>query len=366
MEKNAVDGLAKDPVSYAQQTGTFTTAPLSDDQSFQTRGRDAKSIADYYSISSDEMKPLTEAEATELKKKFTEGSADDALAIMASMQQMGSDMARAAMKQIGEKDTVYAYAAGLSLEDGQETVASDIIRGQKRIQENPAIKDDVGATPSDINAEFKRITGTALYELEPRQRQAVQDAAMAHYIETTVARGPDTSFDGEKFEASVKKVLGDSFDDVNGDPTQLPRGVTGDEVEDAMARMTDDDWVEMSVQKVPPLYVDGTPISADQLADEARWKWIGAGKYKIMLDDGSYAITGNLAANGRYEAFIIEPTADQIKELAARTGAASDIEIGPIQEDAVKTEAQDAQERLQNTQNPLSNFDENGRWIAPK
>lgn len=361
--------LGDDPVTYANSSGTFTTTSLDGPDGFKRRGQDARSIADYYSIPQEDFKPLTQDEANSIKKTFVEGSVDDALQIMSAMQEMGGDMAKAAMKQIGEKDSVYAYAAGLSLEEGQQSVASDIVRGQKRIQENPAIKSEIGATPEDLSAAFKEVAGNALYEAAPRQRQAIMEAATAHYVETAVARGTATAFDKDLFKASVNKVLADRLDTVNGEATVLPKGITGDDMENALQKMTGDDWIELSEQKLPPRYISGDVISAPDLADEARLKSIGGDKYKIMLDDGSYAITGRASQNGRIEAFIFTPTAEDIKSVASRADS-SIINGMPVTQDGTSLNndgvlSPEEEKRIRQDRGALYNFDEDGRWIGP-
>lgn len=327
--QHAEKRLAEDPVAFAQETGTFNVTPIDAADGFATRGQEARAIADYYSIPAGEIKPFTEDEANSLKKAMVEGGVDDVLQIMSAVEAMGGDVARAALKQLDQKDSVYAYAAGLQFERGQAAVAGDIVRGQKRIEENPAIKDSIGVEQQDLYNAFVQATGGALFEATPSQRQAIQDAAVAHYVETVVARGRATSFDQDLFDASVQAVLGGTRDGkvvdyVNGELTVLPHGLDADTLETAMRNMTIVDWSEMSLTGMPPRYVDGELLDPGDLADEAKLRAIGNGQYKVQLDDGQYAVTGAVQG-GRMEAFVFTPDPDKLRKISTRS------DIGGIQ-----------------------------------
>lgn len=373
MIDNADKQLASDPMRYASQTGTFNISDLNDTGGYVQRGAEARAVADYYSIPVEQIKPFTDEEANVLKKQMVDGNVDDVLGVMAQIQAMGGDVTTAALRQLEQKDSVYAFAAGLYAERGQASVASDVVRGQKRIEENPAIKDSVGAQDRDITDAFVRATGGSLYEISPRQRQAIQDAAFAHYVETVAARGSSSAFDEAAYTNSVQAVLGGTqgkpaVAEVNGQATVLPPGVSGDEMESAFTRMTVDDWARLSEQKVPPRYVTGDLISPDDLADEATLRAIGGNKYKVMMSDGSFAVTGAMGPNGRLEAFIFTPTEKEIQQLNTRPVAApyagETQERGDLQNsDGVQT--LDEQQRVRAQYGALYQFDEYGRWLGP-
>lgn len=324
---NAEKQVKSDPMAYAQSTGVFAVTPLNADEGFAQRGKDMRSVADYYSIPVTDMKPFTEDEANALVKQMKDGGVDDTLKVMTAIQAMGGEASRAALKQLDAKDSVFAFAAGLQFERGQSSVASDIVRGRDRIEKNPSIKDEVGADPREISDAFVKATGGSLQDADPRQRQAIQDAAMAHYVETYVARNTSKGFNQEAFTASVQAVMGGvqnapALGSVNGETTVLPAGVTGDDVEKAFTRMTVDDWTRMGAQKLPPRYVTGDIMDPADIADEAKLRAIGGGQYKVMLSDGSFAVTGRLAQNGRMEAYIFAPNAKDIQSVASRPTAA--------------------------------------------
>lgn len=366
--ENMETALANDPVAYAQQSGAFTITPLDAGAGFQQRGQDARAIADYYGLPVTDMKPFTEDEANGLIKNMKEGSVDDVLQIMTAIEAMGGDASRAALKQLDQKDSVYAYAAGLQFERGNGTVASDIIRGQKRIEENPAIKDGIGAQPSEIYDAFTKATGGALFDAAPAQRQAIQDAATAHYVETVVARGTATGFDQNAFAASVQAVMGGvqgapAIDSVNGQPTVLPPGIDGPTMEQAFQRMTLDDWTRLSAQGQPPRYVTGEIMDPADLADEAVLRAIGGGSYKIMLGDGTFAVTGNSAQNGRMEAYVFTPDPAQIKQIATRPVAAAPVDVGTTTTPVTQVDDPYQQQQL-NLMYGNPQYDANGRWLG--
>lgn len=371
MLENMQTALNNDPVAYAQSSGTFTISPLDPGAGFQQRGQDARAVADYYNLPVTEMKPFTEDEANGLIKSMKEGSVDDVLQIMTAIDSMGGDVSRAALKQLDQKDSVYAYAAGLQFERGNTAAASDIVRGQKRIEENPAIKDTLGTTDRDIADAFTRVTGGALLSADPKQRQAIQDAALAHYVETVWARTGTAQFNDAAFGASVQAVMGGTanapaVDRVNGQPTVLPPGIDGPTMEQALDRMTVDDWTRLSAQGEPPRYVTGEVMDPLDLADEAQLRAIGGGAYKVMLSDGTFAITGNSAQNGRVEAYIFTPDPTQIKQIATRPVAAPAVTAPDGTAIDMSQERQlELWENAWENMDSMSRFDENGRWLGP-
>lgn len=372
--KNMETMLKNDPMTQASTTGTFSVSQLDPSQGFGLRGTEARSVADYYNIPLEQMKPFTTDEAATLGKNMRDGSVDDTLQIMTAIQDMGPEMAKAAIAQLGEKEPVYAYAAGLNANRGGYA-ASDIVRGQKRLDENPALKDTIGASDRDLSDAFVRATGGALYEVSPQQRQAIQAAALAHYVETVAARGRAQSFDEKLYAQSVQAVMGGTegqpaIDTVNGEPTVLPPGVTGDDMETAFQRMTVDDWARMSPDGLPPRYVNGDIIAPDDLASEAKLRAVGNGLYKVMMGDGEFAVTGEVSANGRMNAYVFAPKEDEVKDLAAKPAPdPAARRVQPVARDEAVDQngvlTLDEQSRLREMYGPLHQFDENGRWIGP-
>lgn len=317
MASEARTRINDDPMDFAARTGIVDLTSLNEDGGWQRRGEDVRSVAEYYSIPMDEMQPFTNAEETELGRAMSDGGADDVLEILTQVQAMGSDVARAAIRQISDLDGVYGYAAGLQYETGSGSVASEVVRGQKRIEENPAIVEQIGAPDYQISAAFATETGAALYGIAPAQRQAIMDAAIAHYVETRVARGVTGAFNSGAFRDSIAAVMGTgernglNLETVNGRQTVLPTGISGEQVETAFRSMTSADWTSISATRTPPMYADGTQAEASDLANEATLSYIGGGQYRVAVDDGTFLVTSGAAQNGRLQAFIVTSTSLQ-------------------------------------------------------
>lgn len=315
--------LDDDPMSLAARTGLMSLGDVFEEGGMAARGEHARAVADYYSIPAADIQPFTNDEAAAIAAKFADGSADEVLGILTSVQQMGGEVARAGMAQIAEVDDVYAHAGGLQLETGQGAVAAEVVRGQRRLVENPDMMRRVGAAPQEISDAFASATEGALMGVKPRDREATMGAALAHYVETQVARGRVSGFDPEAFTNSVQAVLGGkqgapAVGDVNGVRTVLPPGVTSEALEGALNVMTSADWTTMSEQGEAPRYITGEAAEPEDLADEARLHSIGGGRYRVSVSDGSYLTTGRLAPNGQVEAYIFAPTPDAIEEVNLR------------------------------------------------
>lgn len=322
MQAETEKALRDDPMGFVQQTGQFDVQPLTDAAAFAARGATARAAADYYSIPMQDFKPLTATEAQDFTKQINDGDSDAVLDALSSISQMGTEPARAAFKQIGQTDTVYGYAGRLGLEAGGAVAATEVVRGQKKLEDNPAVRDSIG-TKSEIDEMFSRVTKASLFGIAPADRQAVQDAALAHYAETYTARGK-AGLDETAFRASINAVLGgqdERIGEVNGTPVLLPEGVNAETLNRALDRMSDDDWIRLSAQKMAPMFLSGERATAIELANEAKLIAIGGGKYQVGVDDGSLLITGRFDAAGRPEAYLFTPTAEALASVGTVSGA---------------------------------------------
>lgn len=320
LRDNVTTGLKEDPMTLAADSGLFSVPDAT--QNPQQYGETVRSVTDYYGVSLSAANVLTKPVEQQFEKALSDGTVNDAIQVMSTIESMGSDVAEAAMRQLGEKNRVFGYAGGLSLATGEQNVATDIIRGQKRIQENPAIKDGIGATSDELTQHFNAAIGAGLAEINPADKQAIQDAAVAHYVETYVARNGGGGFNAEAFNNSVSQVLGGTANApavqmVNGAPTVLPRGIDAATLETAMNNMSVADWTAMSLQQTPPLDGDGNVIDPRDMAFEAQFLAVGNGTFKVRMGDGNFAITGNVE-NGMYEAWLFKPDSEQIGKIATR------------------------------------------------
>lgn len=313
---NTEAALKSDPMSHAAKVGSHTIPDLFEEGGFEARGPAAMSVSDYYKIPMQDMKPFSEDEAQFIKKRIDESDADEVLSIMEQINGMGADVSTAALRQIDQYSPVFAHAADLK-GVGMASAAADIIRGQKRIEDNPAIKEQIALRSQDYNDAFIAATGGALFDVPPKQRQAIQEAALAHYVQ----QGPIDTFDSKKFEKSVQAVLGgddarEAVAEVNGFPTLIPQGIDANTFEDAIDRMSVEDWVYMSESGSPPRYADGMFIDPADIRDDIMLRSIGGGEYNLMLEDGQMLITDEFTPEGRAKTFVFKPDVERLQKIA--------------------------------------------------
>jgi hypothetical protein len=324
MGEDKAKSIKDDPITQYTKDGRMQAYELDSPEAFQTRARDAVAAASYYTIPTTEMKPFTSQEADNISKNLREGDANQTLQIMAqvyAMDKVAPGMAKAAMVQLGEKDSVYGYAATLAVDIGDAATASAIIKGQKIIQADGTAK----AMFADANApivsnSYYNVVGDALSGLEASARAPVLEAAKAHYAYSHAGKS-ETQIDEAAFEASVTAVLGSTIGDVNDNKTLLPPGLDEDTFNDGVDNMSDTDLIDMSVDKVAPMDLDGSPITAQDIANEGRFVSIGGDYYRIEMTDGGIVSTGRAdpANNQNVRWFIFKPDAERMKWLAQRT-----------------------------------------------
>lgn len=325
MGEEKAKAIKDDPITAYTKDGRMQAYELDSPEAFMTRARDAVAAASYYTIPTTGMKPFTSQEADAISKNLREGDADQTLQIMAQVYNMDKavpGMAKAAMAQLGEKDTAYGHAASLAVDIGDAATASAIIKGQKIIQADSSAK----ALFADTNAplvsnSYYNVVGDALEGVDPAMRAAVLDAAKAHYAYSHAGKS-ETALDEDAFEASVTKVLGSTIGDINGNKTLLPPGLDEDTFNDGIDNMSDTDLIAMSVDKAAPMDVEGSPITAQDIANEGRFVSIGGGYYRIEMADGGIVSTGQPepgnANNVRW--FIFKPDPQRLGWLARSAG----------------------------------------------
>ena len=355
-------GLKEDMVSYGASTGRFVVGDLGDQASWQQRGNTVRQMADYFSIPGEDVKPFTKDEAERFGKTLKDGSADEVLGVLTQIQSLGGDVARAAAKQLGETDAVFGFAAGLANDRGQVGVASDVIRGRKRLNDDKDIKAAVGDKDDQSNRVFADVTGRSMMGLDSRAMSAIRDAAMAHYVETHVARGGGKygQFDKDAFTASIQAVMGGTkgapaIESVNGAPTVIPPGITGREFDTALDRMTTEDYTSMSIDGNPPRFRDGSVITPAEIATEGKFRAIGGGQYQLEMADGRMAIS-SMDPRGLARPYTMKIDGAEMKRITQRPTSQSRMdETVPPNDNPVMQPG-----------GVLSNFDPvTGRWLGP-
>lgn len=324
--------LKENPIGHAGKVGSHTITPLDEEGGFTARGQQVQSVADYYSIPMRDIKPFTPEEENYLKGVIDSGDDIKTLQLMASIQSMGGETASAAMKQLEQKDPVFAYAGDLFL-NGQPNVSQSIIRGRNKLVQNPALASQLGINETSVVTDaFSSAVGSSLNAVKPAERQSIQDAALAYWIQQNSSSKVSKKFDAASYKKSVMEVLGGEgvIDDVNGAVTLMPKGIKSDDLENAFTRMTLADWTRMSVSGKAPLYADGKAINPSDIGDEVMLRAIGNGEYIVMLNDGDFLQTDEVDEIGTRKRFVFKPTANDINAITNRprqvAGLAQDLQ----------------------------------------
>lgn len=319
--------IASDMITEGQQDrriGEYTVEPNGNPQSMVQRGRDAMGLADYYGVPLEDAKPFTATEADAWSKTIKDGNADSQLAAMAQIQAMDDaapGMARAAYKQLGQKDTALEYAAQLSA-NGDPSTASQIVRGQEAMKNDKTTGAVFGDAHANSSAELYNLSDRALDGLKGEQRTAILDAAEALYVQQNHPHS-NADFSASKFQASLQKVLGSTpdhpaIDDVNNAPTVIPNGINADTFNAAVNNMSDAELIGMSEDKMPPIDAQGDPVTAADVGVEGVFEYIGPNQYKVRLGDGGYLAVAKPAPNGNIKPFVFIADPLQLSQIATR------------------------------------------------
>lgn len=296
----------------------ITLSSLDSPEAFKKRGDDAMTMAQYANIANENATPLTQDEVQSMVQTVKNGAADDALQLMASIRNMGPEMSRAAFKQIGQEEPAYEFAASTYDNDNGRT-AANIVRGQRRISEDPKTLEVVTSNQTAADLAFNNTAAQALVGLDYRMMNGMRKATTAYYVEAS--RG-NPVFNPDAYGQAVQSVLGGTpgapaIATVNSEPTLLPPGVSAEQMNVAIDNMTDADWERMSPQGLPPRYLDGDIAPAEDLATEGVLRAIDdAGHYNVEMADGKALVTGRLAPDGRAETYVLFANPEEITKIA--------------------------------------------------
>jgi hypothetical protein len=300
--------LEKDPIKFVAENGVMPVRPLEDADSFALRGLDAVKMADMYKLTNDKLKVFTEEESNNLTRTIQTGTPDDVLDLMSKINSMGGVSSKAALKQLGKTEPEFAYAGGL-YSQGDITIAKDILRGRKKLADNPNILKDRLVKDSDLEYAFTKVTGFALEENQPL-RNVIKSAASALYInQSQYTNGLDTKV----YENSIKQVLGNyHIKQFNGVSVYLPKDIEPDTLSSAIKRMDATDWSDLSVDATVPSYASGAAVASKDLVYDANLIYLGGDLYTIRLSDKTYVTNG---AGGNFK---FKLDANKIKYAANR------------------------------------------------
>lgn len=319
-------GLKDDPVTLAMQMNMTEIDPLDGAEGFAKRGEDMRYIADLHGKRVQDLKPFASGELQDVERTLGEGSVEQVLALVSSVQSMGDDVAAAAAKQIGDVSPVVSYAAELQRATGSKGVASAVIRGSRRLKDNPAMKATLGMTDKDLSNAVQRVTRGSMSLMDPEQAQAMTEAAFAYAVESRALSGATKPLKEKDIEKALSAVMGgDVIHDIGTGRTILPIGLDGATYKKAAKRMSLSDYTSMSKDKSAPSYGNGLPVSTDDLEDEARLMPIGGGYYNMLMDDGTYIMSGS--SNKR---FMYKPEVSRIQEIAKRPSGTPSLDGGVL------------------------------------
>jgi uncharacterized protein YcbK (DUF882 family) len=309
-------------------------APVNDLQAeggYVARAATASAAAGLYNLPIDEMKPFLPNEQASMVKQIAEGTVAEQLSVMQNIQQMDKavpGMGKAAYAQLGVTDTTFEQAAYVAGDLGDTATAEQIMRGSKRLELDKTMEQSLfgpGTTPLQ---DFNSATGGALLAVDPATRNAIFNATKALYAEKMAQQGT-FEFSSEIFKAAAAQAVGGinstGVGDVNGKPTVLPPGVTSEVFDTAVNAMTDADLVAFSRDGAPPVSIEGDAISAQDIAAEGEFVFVGGNTYKVRMSDGSYLVTGERESNGMLKAYGFEVTAETLKAVASRPAQTSQV-----------------------------------------
>lgn len=308
-----------DMITAGQQAGLYTLSSLTNPADFASRGQQAATAAGMFST---EAKPFTPDEVTQFNQVMETGNTDQKLALLDGINGMGSN-AQAAFKQLGEKSPLLGYVGGLAQQS--PGIARDIIRGTTAMHDNPDIKQvlETGVQGAGTPVQFASIVGGALDGV-PQVAAGARAAADALYVQRKglAATG---AFDSDAYAQAVRDVLGGApgnsdggVANVNGQPTLLPPGVSGDDFKSMLDHLTDADLTAHSVGGGAPHDASNRPIDAATVADEGKFHAIAAGAYTITLADNR-----PLAGSGPNGFYVFTVNAKDVQNIIQRPAAAA-------------------------------------------
>lgn len=309
-------------VGFIKTQGNFPVQPLDVAGGFTMRASTVANASDFYNIPIPETKPFDQDEAAALSKTIKEGTPAEQLGLMASIQSMDAvrpGLAKAAYKQLGEEDSVNAYAASLMYGRGNVTAAQDIIRGQKRMTQDPdGMKGRLG-TDNQAVKDFDSYMGLALNGVKPEVVASMRKAAMALYIQ----RNPEqATYDSSLFQKAIDDTLGgkDTIAELNDVKVPVPPGTDAPTFEKAFNSLNDQDLIRLSLDGNPPRHANGDFITAEEIQTEGKLRYIGASQYKIELADRTFASTleRDPQLPGAYKYYVFNADAKAVNEIANR------------------------------------------------
>lgn len=297
-----------DAIKFAADVGNVTLVPLDQPGAFAAR---ATAQATAQNIYGRQFKPFTSDEEAYLTKIVDTGNVNDTLTLMRNIATAPAESAKSMFSQLKIKTPAFSHAGALALE-GDAGTASDVVRGWKRITENPAVLTSMNYKVAQATVDFNSVVGKTLDNIDPAGKQAAQEAAVSLLVE----KKKGAVYSSSDYKDAVNQVLRGRIDKVNGYKTFLPASVSANDLEKALSKMTLNDYIGLSPQGAVPQHAGGGGLDPDEI-DEIKLQAVGDDKYKLLDSDNSFVWTGRIV-NGRPEPYIIDLRADKVRGILNR------------------------------------------------
>lgn len=208
-----------------------------------------------------------------------------------ALNQLPRDEYYQVASQVFDKNPAYGAVYGL-MRGGNRQAAEDsrlITSGMGLVKKNKETGKKGIFSPSNkqVGDAFDPYVNNSIRD--PRQREAVRDAAFYHYSQRQFDKGEfSDELDVEEYQKSVDAIVGQPFK--FNDSTLLPfrdqktgQWVEPDDLEDTLDSMTDA-RVEKAQGDVPRT-ASGEPINLEKSRDRINLQSVGEGKYWLFVDD---------------------------------------------------------------------------------
>lgn len=306
----------KDPIGFALENNlTPYTEPLTFGVDFAAEMRRRNDTAQTMRFTyGTPVRAFSEAEVEQFKEKLSSAKPEEQLAFVGGIYEGFGTNTLEALEQIAPKDKVFAHYAGLYAinPDRGQTVALDAFRGRAMLAENPKAK----PSESDTLFEFRKTVGNALQYM-PGAESALLDAATALYVKRAYDKGSIDTFDSSLFQQAIHDAMGAADGDVaitaiNNRLAVLPAGVTSDQFEDFLSRLTPEDSLNYSMTRTAPIDKYGRQIRPEVISEYGEFVTVGNGQYKVKMPDG-FVKTGDGTQD-----YILTVTPDAVNKVLRR------------------------------------------------
>jgi hypothetical protein len=274
------DNLARmvetNPLYAATVQGIVPAGPpldMNDQKTVEARVARADAVGKLYGNTAffDEIEAKNEA------RKFEGMQPQQQIEYVTRLNASAGHMAVPALAQLSKHNMTIAYAGGLAAVDPAS--AEKALMGRRMIQENPASRPSSERT----TAAFNTFMNGAQMGLPGEVVRSMKEMADGIYV----ANGGDPKMIGSDYDKAIKQAIGtlggDGIANINGTQMLLPPGSTRREFESFMGNASDDTWKSASLNRMPPVTRDGTPISSTDMANNAQFKMTRPNIYEVYF-----------------------------------------------------------------------------------